>query len=475
MTMPKRRTANFREDETRLLIQLWGSPTIQNQMITSHRKAPIMLQLAALMQQYGFYRTPEEITTRIRNLKCIYHRIKKSLRTGIGLVDPDWHHFKAIDAILGNGSSHYGPGSDFTRRVIKTENTMDDVTNSIYSNDSQSSFYDDDREITGSYTSSPPMQGLTITSSTAAMADLSSSLRLNQAAAAASRTRYNFGSEISIRPIVEIKKEPGQPFPLSASRVGAANHSGSSDDFNFKSPEPKRRCMSTQNDNEVSGLLRQLLDVEREHLELEKQRLEFDRMVGTQLLALVPMVGSIIQNHYLSQQQQQQKHQNSPSQSNFQAESPSQMEPTTAADDDEDQDEDDEDEEENEVNTQDVAEDVGNSILKSFAEFQSIQLKNKANEIFPVTSSLPSKGVNSDREEQSSKSNKSPARESLSSDDLSEDTEASCDGSEVNALSGTAEKTECLEKLKDADIENGERNFPEIIESEDDITFLENC
>ncbi|CAG2064782.1 unnamed protein product [Timema podura] len=237
-----------------------------------------------------------------------------------------------------------------------------------------SSFYDDDREMTGSYTSSPPMQGLTITSSTAAMADLSSSLRLNQAAAA-SRTRYNFGSEISIRPIVEIKKEPGQPFPLSASRVGAANHSGSSDDFNFKSPEPKRRCMPTQNDNEVSGLLRQLLDVEREHLELEKQRLEFDRMVGTQLLALVPMVG-----------------------------------------------------------------------------------------------------VNSDHE-QLLKSNESPARESLSSDDLSEDTEASCDGSEVNALSGTAnaEKTECLEKLKDADIENGERNFPEIIESEDDITFLENC
>lgn len=101
-TVQKKRTTNFREDETKLLIQLWGSPHIQNKLYLTHRKAPVMRLLAATMQQRGFYRTPDEIKTRIRNLKCLYHRIKRSMAcgTGIGTVDPDWPHFKAMDAIL---------------------------------------------------------------------------------------------------------------------------------------------------------------------------------------------------------------------------------------------------------------------------------------------------------------------------------------------------------------------------------------
>lgn len=98
----KRRTTNFREDETKLLIQLWGSPQIQNKLYLTHRKAPVMKILAGHMQERGFYRTPDEIKTRIRNLKCLYHRIKRSMQSGAGLcsVDPDWPHFKAMDEIL---------------------------------------------------------------------------------------------------------------------------------------------------------------------------------------------------------------------------------------------------------------------------------------------------------------------------------------------------------------------------------------
>lgn len=102
-TLQKKRTTNFREDETKLLIQLWGSPVIQNKLYLTHRKAPVMRLLAANMQQRGFHRSPDEIKTRIRNLKCLYHRIKRTMVTGsgIGTVDPDWPHFKAMDAILG--------------------------------------------------------------------------------------------------------------------------------------------------------------------------------------------------------------------------------------------------------------------------------------------------------------------------------------------------------------------------------------
>lgn len=101
-TVQKKRTTNFREDETKLLIQLWGSPQIQNKLYLTHRKAPVMRLLAANMQQRGFYRTPDEIKTRIRNLKCLYHRIKRTMAcgTGLGTVDPDWPHYKAMDAIL---------------------------------------------------------------------------------------------------------------------------------------------------------------------------------------------------------------------------------------------------------------------------------------------------------------------------------------------------------------------------------------
>lgn len=105
--LQKKRTANFREDETKLLIELWGSPIIQNKLFLTHRKAPVMRILAANMQQRGFYRTPDEIKTRIRNLKCLYHRIKRTMScgTGIGTVDPDWAHFKAMDAILSKETS----------------------------------------------------------------------------------------------------------------------------------------------------------------------------------------------------------------------------------------------------------------------------------------------------------------------------------------------------------------------------------
>lgn len=102
----KKRTSNFREDETKLLIQLWGSPYIQNKLYLTHRKAPVMRILALNMQRRGFYRTPDEIKTRIRNLKCLYHRIKRTVAcgTGVGTVDPDWPHFKAMDSILSKES-----------------------------------------------------------------------------------------------------------------------------------------------------------------------------------------------------------------------------------------------------------------------------------------------------------------------------------------------------------------------------------
>ncbi|XP_026473804.1 probable serine/threonine-protein kinase DDB_G0267686 isoform X2 [Ctenocephalides felis] len=100
ISKPHVRNPNFGDEETKCLISLWGNPTVQRTLITSHKKSPIINTLAVLMQQRGYYRSPDEINTRLKNLKCCYNRIKKDLDGGI-LNNSKWLHFKAMDAILG--------------------------------------------------------------------------------------------------------------------------------------------------------------------------------------------------------------------------------------------------------------------------------------------------------------------------------------------------------------------------------------
>ncbi|XP_016929450.3 uncharacterized protein [Drosophila suzukii] len=96
------RNPNFDTDETKLLIQLWGDPKLQRTLITTHKKHAVICQLAAKMQEYGYHRSPEEITTRIKNLKCFYNRLKKDKECGGQSTDsePSWKHFAEMDAIM---------------------------------------------------------------------------------------------------------------------------------------------------------------------------------------------------------------------------------------------------------------------------------------------------------------------------------------------------------------------------------------
>ncbi|SPP75289.1 histone-lysine N-methyltransferase 2D [Drosophila guanche] len=95
------RNPNFDTDETKLLIQLWGDPKLQRTLITTHKKHAVICQLAAKMQEYGYHRSPEEITTRIKNLKCFYNRLKKDKECGATSdSEPSWKHFAEMDAIM---------------------------------------------------------------------------------------------------------------------------------------------------------------------------------------------------------------------------------------------------------------------------------------------------------------------------------------------------------------------------------------
>ncbi|XP_028894877.2 myb-like protein Q [Zeugodacus cucurbitae] len=95
------RNPNFDTDETKLLIQLWGDPKVQRTLIIAHKKHAVLCDLASKMQQYGYYRSPEEISTRVKNLKCFYNRLKKEIESGLAsAAEPTWKHYAEMDAIM---------------------------------------------------------------------------------------------------------------------------------------------------------------------------------------------------------------------------------------------------------------------------------------------------------------------------------------------------------------------------------------
>ncbi|XP_055918014.1 putative uncharacterized protein DDB_G0282499 [Eupeodes corollae] len=93
------RNPNFDTEETKLLISLWGDPTVQRTLITTHRKHTVIAKLTEQMNEYGYNRSTEEINTRIKNLKCFYNRLKKDMDMG-SISGVTWKHFGAMDEIM---------------------------------------------------------------------------------------------------------------------------------------------------------------------------------------------------------------------------------------------------------------------------------------------------------------------------------------------------------------------------------------
>lgn len=109
---PHCRNPNFDFEETKLLISLWGDPKVQKTLLTSHKKHPVIAKLSEKMREYGYNRSPEEINTRIKNVKCCYNRIKKDLESGIVT---SWKHFQSMDEIMTRpifGNNHKSPSAD---------------------------------------------------------------------------------------------------------------------------------------------------------------------------------------------------------------------------------------------------------------------------------------------------------------------------------------------------------------------------
>ncbi|XP_055593570.1 uncharacterized protein LOC129744857 [Uranotaenia lowii] len=102
------RNPNFDYEETKLLISLWGDPNVQKTLITTHKKHPVIAELARKMREFGYTRSTEEINTRIKNLKCFYNRIKKDMAAGV-INQTTWKHYAEMDEIISRpvfGNAH---------------------------------------------------------------------------------------------------------------------------------------------------------------------------------------------------------------------------------------------------------------------------------------------------------------------------------------------------------------------------------
>lgn len=146
---PHIRNPNFETEETKFLIKIWGDPKIQRTLITTHRKLPVIQSLADRMREKGYFRSVEEINTRIKNLKCLYNRIKKDIDLGI-ISEPTWKHYSAIDEIMNRPMfgrpAHFSPNTSTTTNSTINRNISVIIENDDDMNDNESDEFDDDDE-----------------------------------------------------------------------------------------------------------------------------------------------------------------------------------------------------------------------------------------------------------------------------------------------------------------------------------------
>ncbi|CAG9864918.1 unnamed protein product [Phyllotreta striolata] len=308
--LQKKRTTNFREDETKLLIQLWGSPQIQNKLYLTHRKAPVMRLLAANMQHRGFYRTPDEIKTRLRNLKCLYHRIKRSMQTGVGrgTVDPDWPHYKAMDDILSKknpnrpqdiykeGNIFEGPRCEDIKQELMEEEI--DINDDMESYSTNSVGSEVDAEFEEEPHQLPPLTPAPQIHPEKQKDDnepikIAPKPMPNQTKVATSTGNIQIPLGTTIKQNT-VGGTSSIPFPLLILN-GMPNQ-------NAQLNQQKKDDKTPGKQQDVSLLLKSLIDiqeetlkVEKERLEIEKQQLEFHKLVGAQLLTLLPIFGGLVQ------------------------------------------------------------------------------------------------------------------------------------------------------------------------------------
>ncbi|CAG9760582.1 unnamed protein product [Ceutorhynchus assimilis] len=287
-----KRSKNFGERETKLLIELWRRCHVQ----TNERQAPVMRLIANHLQRYGFFRTPEELKTKIRNLKFRYRRIKKNLSGHeIGTADLDWPYYKEMDDIFSekNGSRQSLACED-NLLIENMIGKIEDIDATTDDGDDCSSIsdcmkieceepelmpmpstivpMDEDKIIVPSIEIAPKIANEPVVSTTSTQP--------------LSMPRIQIAKNLFANPTTKLVMTP-------APKLQKATMS------NKKSNTPFRKISGANNNDEVPNLLKELLKVEKEKLEIAKKKLKIEQKtleVERQMLGAQRTLGSQLLN-----------------------------------------------------------------------------------------------------------------------------------------------------------------------------------
>ncbi|XP_054722814.1 myb/SANT-like DNA-binding domain-containing protein 1 [Uloborus diversus] len=126
----KNRSANWADEETKLLIQLWKENL--NDLNKAKRNRIIYERMSNEMELFDIRRTADEIKTKIKNLIKLYRKEKMDhCRTGC--CPSTWPYYAMINEALGSRPScNFGQVKESTQRtVMENEVDLEEASTSI--------------------------------------------------------------------------------------------------------------------------------------------------------------------------------------------------------------------------------------------------------------------------------------------------------------------------------------------------------
>ena len=93
--------ANWSEEETLKLIEIWGESTIQAMLEGARRNKDVFIKIAREMEAAGYTKSGDQCSNKIKKLRFEYRKVKdKNGKTGEGRSN--WRYYDAMNAILGD-------------------------------------------------------------------------------------------------------------------------------------------------------------------------------------------------------------------------------------------------------------------------------------------------------------------------------------------------------------------------------------
>lgn len=123
------RNPNFDDGETKFLIKLWSDPKVQQDMRT-FKKNEILNEISTKMKANGYNRSADEISTRIKNLKCIYNRVSKDFEKGNEVT---WKYYEMMNSIFhkDKGGNSVSNSPKRSQKNSQASTTTDDIVEII--------------------------------------------------------------------------------------------------------------------------------------------------------------------------------------------------------------------------------------------------------------------------------------------------------------------------------------------------------